>query len=79
MYRDDLPSIVEQAIRSRGEAATIVEVARYIWEHHESDLKAAGDLFYTWQYDMRWAAMKLRKMGKLSPTSKTDRGVWRLQ
>jgi hypothetical protein len=78
MDRDDLVPIVEQAIRSRGGAATILEVAQYIWEHHESDLKAAGPLFYKWQYDMRWAALKLRKMGKLSPTSKADNGVWRL-
>ncbi|SDW39046.1 hypothetical protein SAMN05444006_10397 [Allgaiera indica] len=25
----------------------------------------SGDLFYTWQYDMRWAAQNLRGAGKL--------------
>ena len=41
-----------------------------IWKHHENDLQTAGSLFYTWQYDMRWAAQKLQKEGKLSKAGK---------
>lgn len=38
-----------------------VDVCKYVWEHHADELKRSGDLFYTWQYDIRWAAQRLRR------------------
>ena len=61
--RDDLKVWVQQAVRANGGQAPVVQVARWIWTNHEAELKKSGDLFYTWQYDMRWAADKLRKAG----------------
>jgi len=37
-----------------------------------------GDLFYTWQYDMRWAATKLRRDGKLKAATRSPKGTWEL-
>lgn len=58
--KDDLQDWVTQALESFGGAGTIVQVAKYIWENHRKELQSSGELFYTWQYDMRWAATKLR-------------------
>jgi len=63
------PWILE-ALASLGGEATVVEVAKYICDSHESELRAAGDLFYTWQYGMRWAAQELQKESKLAKNGK---------
>lgn len=74
----DLQQWVEEALVSLGGAGTVVEVAREIWRHHEPELRESGDLFYTWQYDMRWAAQALRDTGRARSASATRRGRWEL-
>jgi len=71
--KDDLPEIVLKALRHHGGRAKLVDVARYIWENHESSLRASGDMFFTWQYDMRWAAQRLRNEGALKPGGRGSR------
>ncbi len=78
IIRDDLQEWVIRALRDSGGRARLIDVAKHIWQHHSEELKNAGDLFYTWQYDMRWAATKLRKKGQLKPDSSVSRGVWQL-
>lgn len=63
--RDDLTPWIVDALRAAGGSASATDVRKYIWAHHESDLGHAGGLFYTWQYDVRWAATKLRKAQRL--------------
>lgn len=77
--RSDLVVWVENALREHGGEASIVEVAKAIWTAHEDELSKSGDLFYTWQYDMRWAALKLRKEGKLAAADETAKGLWALR
>lgn len=74
--KDDLRKWVIQAIDANGGRAGLIEVARHIWENHETELKAHGDGFYTWQYDMRWAAQDLRNKGVLANAKATKRGIW---
>lgn len=74
----DLQQWVEEALTSLGGSGTVVEVAREIWQRHEDDLRHSGDLFYTWQYDMRWAAQVLRDTGRARAASATRRGRWEL-
>lgn len=76
--RDDLQVWVLDALRHHGGKARLIDVAKHIWLNHSGDLEASGDLFYKWQYDMRWAAMVLRQKGKLKATDKTKSGVWEL-
>jgi hypothetical protein len=76
--REDIKSWVVQALSSNGGRATLVEVARHIWGHHETELRSSGDLFFTWQYDMRWAALTLRKLGQMKPAATGDKGMWAL-
>ncbi|MFD0859115.1 hypothetical protein [Roseovarius aquimarinus] len=64
--RNDLKIWVVDALKDKGGKSTIIEVARHIWENHEHELRASGDLFFKWQYDMRWAATALRKEGVMS-------------
>ena len=45
-------------------------IAKHIWDNHQADLQASGDLFYTWQYAMRWEAQKLQHEGKLTKKAK---------
>ena len=63
--REILIGWVLEAVSALGGSGHVADVAREIWKRHEMDLGAAGDLFYTWQYDMRWAAQQLRNSGKL--------------
>jgi hypothetical protein len=50
-----------------------------VWEHHEADLRASGDLFYSWQYNLRWGATKLRQDRLLAAKPPRSRGPWRLK
>jgi hypothetical protein len=51
---------VLEALNQLGGSGSVVEVSRVVWQIHEPDLRSSGDLFYTWQYDIRWAAQVLR-------------------
>ena len=76
--RGDLPQWVLEAVRQQGGSATPVAVAKQIWADHEAELRASGDLFYTWQYDMRWAAQALRNRGQLGAKHGERTGTWDL-
>ena len=76
--KGDLVDWVHEALKTAGGAANIVYVAKYIWEHHRAELEE-NDLFYTWQYDMRWAATALRKRGLMVPADDDRRGKWTLK
>ena len=76
MTRADLPDIVFEALKALGGRGTIVQICKYIWEQYEPELRKSGDLFYSWQYDMRWAGQHLRDTGKLVKADKTSKGLW---
>lgn len=76
--REDLKDLVIDALNAKGGSATIIEVCKYIWKNHENDLKTSGDLFYTWQYDVRWAAQALRNNGILKPVHGSRSQPWEL-
>jgi hypothetical protein len=76
--RSDLVDWVHQALAELGGEARIPEIAKQIWKNHEKDLKGS-DIFYTWQYDMRWAANRLRHQKILGGVGSSARGVWALK
>jgi hypothetical protein len=76
--REDIKEWVLDALQANGGRASLPDVGRHIWEHHERDLRQSGDLFYTWQYDMRWAATKLRQEGIMRSADSSGRGMWEL-
>ena len=77
--RDDLCDWVIEALKANGGRARIVEICKHIWEHHESDLRKSGDLFYTRQYDVRWAGQKLRDDGTLMTAYGNRNASWALK
>lgn len=48
------------------------------WEKYEEELANSGDLFYTWQHDIRWAATHLRDKQILKEAGESPKGVWEL-
>lgn len=76
--RQVLKDWVLEALGTLGGSGRVVEVVKHIWRHHEQDLRSSGDLFFTWQYDMRWAAQKLRDEGRLKPVNGNRSGPWEL-
>lgn len=68
-----------EALEENDGEATIVEACKTVWENHKEDLKEKGDLFYTWQYDIRWAAQKLREDGKAGLDQKGQKSLWTLK
>lgn len=78
MNRNDLPNILYDTLDQLGGKADIVSVCKYIWEHYQIQLEHSGNLFYTWQYDIRWAATELRKLGKMESAKVSSRGIWEI-
>ncbi|HEX5227610.1 MAG TPA: hypothetical protein VFW44_07860 [Bryobacteraceae bacterium] len=78
LVRDDLKPWIKDALEASGGQASVIEVCRYVWHHHEAELRQGGDLFFTWQYDIRWAATKLRHEGIIAAADKKSHTPWRL-
>lgn len=68
--KSDLKAWIIDALRALGGSGRIADICKHIWEHHQQELQRSGDLFYTWQYAMRWAGQELQKERKLSKTGK---------
>jgi hypothetical protein len=73
--KTDLTNWVQDALVGLDGHASIVDVCRHIWQVHEPDLRLSGDLFYTWQYDVRWAAYELREAGLMKPEKDSPKGI----
>ncbi|MBI1356127.1 MAG: hypothetical protein GC160_17440 [Acidobacteria bacterium] len=76
--KEDLKIWVVEALRSLGGRATVFEVSKHIWTHHEPELRGAERLLYTWQYDIRWAAKKLRDEGVMKAVDGSRSRPWEL-
>ncbi len=74
----DVRDWLEEELRALGGKSRIVPICRAIWAKHSEEISSSGDLFYTWQYDMRWAATTLRRKGKMVDADTSPRGVWEL-
>ncbi|WP_103663165.1 hypothetical protein [Microbacterium sp. CJ77] len=74
--RSSLKGWVLDALRELGGEGKIVEVCKVVWRDHGDELTPSGDLFYTWQYDIRWAAQHLRDNGYLVSVQKRRDAPW---
>ena len=77
-HREDLRKWLTEALEANNGIASIVEVCKYVWQKYENELRRSGDLFYTWQYDIRWAAAQLRKEGIIRAANLSPKGIWEL-
>lgn len=76
--KEDLQEWVVDALKHHDGKGTIVQVSKHVWDHHEKELQESGDLFYTWQYDLRWAANRLRREGRMRAAEDSPSGIWEL-
>lgn len=76
--KEDLKDWVVAALRFHGGKATVLQVCTYIWTHYEDELRSSGPLFYTWQYDVRWAAYVLRRAGIMREVGAGRSKPWEL-
>lgn len=76
--RDDLKPLIIKALKNFGGKARVLQVCKYIWDNHEAEIKASGDLLYKWQYDVRWAAQELRDEGIMKPVHGSRSQPWEL-
>lgn len=72
MKRKDLPNLLYELIQDMGGSATMMDIFKKFWERYKTSLESSGDLFYTWNYDIRWAATNLRKTNRMQPASKQE-------
>lgn len=76
--RDDLEGWLESALKNLGRKGKIVEICKVVWTQHQADLESSGDLFYTWQYDIRWAAKRLRDKKIMKSVEASPKNLWEL-
>ncbi|WP_368743859.1 hypothetical protein [Enterobacter asburiae] len=65
-------------LQERGGKAWPREVSKYVWDSYEVELRNSGDMLYMWQYEIRWAAQKLRDEGVLKPVNGRRDLPWEL-
>ena len=87
MTRKDLPEILYELIKELGGKAKMMEIFKVFWQKYKNQLNETEDLFYTWNYDIRWAATQLRKQKRMKPASIQEnthganispKGIWEL-
>ena len=76
--KEDLSGWLIEALRANNGSASIVEVCKYVWNNYENELRRSDDLFFTWQYDIRWAATRLQNKGIFRTAEASPSGIWEL-
>ncbi|ELW9533473.1 TPA: hypothetical protein N5L55_004553 [Enterobacter roggenkampii] len=76
--RESMKQWIILCLQERGGKAWPREVSKYVWDNYEVELRNSGDMLYTWQYEIRWAAQQLRNEGALKPVNKRRDLPWEL-
>lgn len=71
-------AMVHRVSSDRGDSARPRKVSKYVWDRYEAELRDSGDMLYTWQYDIRWAAQQLRNEGTLKSVHRRRDLLWEL-
>src|SRR5204863_10199434 len=67
-----------EALGQMGGSAKLIDVVKRVLKNHDHEIEASGDSFFTWQYDIRWAATMLCKQKELKAAETSPMGVWEL-
>jgi hypothetical protein len=78
LKKKELPNIIHKLLIDSGKPLSIMDISKLIWKQYKLNLIVSGDLFYTWQYDFRWAATELRKRGIMKSCQESKKGFWEL-
>ena len=79
MTKKDLPEELHKILKALGGRGSIIDICKAFWDLNKNDVESSGDLFYTWQYDIRWAATNLRQSLKMKSAKASPRGIWELK
>ena len=74
MTKTDLTSVVLNSLTSQ--PMSIIDISREVFMN--SGLSPADDMFYTYQYDMRWSLMELVNSGVVSRDKLGNRSFYSL-
>lgn len=78
MQKSDIPDLLYQTLQGMGGSGRLIDVCKVFWAEHNEELEESGDLFYSWQYDIRWAATALRKSGLMKAADQSPVGLWEI-
>ena len=78
LQKTDFPEIIYTILQENGGSMDIMGISKEIWKRHNHRL-SMSDLFYTWQYDFRWGATKLRKQNRMKGVAESPKGIWELK
>src|ERR1700730_10952288 len=76
--REDLEGWLESALKGLGGKGKTAEICKLVWKDHQAALQSSDDLFYTWQYDIRWAAKRLRDKKIMKSVEASPKNLWEL-
>jgi hypothetical protein len=76
--RKDLCAWIVEALKELKGSAQIIKIREYIWQHHKDEIMSSGNLHFTWNEDIFWAATQLRAKGLLKNAKATSKNVWEL-
>jgi len=77
--RIDLCDWIIEALNELNGSAKITKIREHIWQHHKDDLINSGNLHFTWNDDIYWAATQLREKGVLKNAKATSKSIWELK
>lgn len=78
LSRHDFKPWILESLTFHGGSAEIFQISRFIWDNYHHLISEDKKILYTWQYEIRWAALSLRNDG-LIELGKIRRGVWSLK
>jgi hypothetical protein len=78
MKKEELPELLYLLLIEMGGKAKLIDIFKAFYSKYESQLKKSGDLYYTWNYEIRWAATKLRKENRMVNAKEQKKGIWEI-
>ena len=75
--KDDLPRLLENVLKEMNGNGYILDISKKFWIKYKDNITPDNNLFYTWQYDIRWAATELRK-NNIMVRPDLEKGLWTL-
>ena len=71
------PMLID-ALKATNKPTLIVDVSKFIWNKYYDELKANDELFFKWQYQLRWAKDHLKSCGILATKKQGVYSLWYL-
>jgi hypothetical protein len=76
--REDVETWLQATLKTLGGKGRVAQICKEVRARYETELRQSGDLFYAWQYDIRWAANRLRRRKIMKSVEISPAGLWEL-